>query len=997
MGTTVEKATTEVSSSTSGLISDYAASFGVSMETLLVILSVTFTLLLVLTIFMVASMLRTGKYERAVKNRRYLKFGKNKTAAQKKPAVAEAKSAKQDPSEAENDKSVSEELSDPVLVDTPDGELEALQKMSQAVDMMAANRQRVQENVQAQKNSGKQKDKKKTSAKTQSKALKKKAKRLKIPKTAQQTIPYYAVYEQDGIIETEPGVFTKSYLLGDVNYKIAKREEQEEMFLHYGELLNSFDPSARFEITINQRNVNMEEFERKTMLDMQEDGLDHLRAEHNARLKKRIRESKNSLVKEKYLTVAIRANDLASAHNVFARMDAEIASNVGKIGRATATPFSSAERLEILHDIYNVGYEGCFGNNAVRLSDGTFMFNPKEKFRFDIMQQMGLTTKDMIAPDMFKFANDYGCLGDTFFRALYVKKLPSFLVDDTLEKLTDTDCNMVTSLQYEPVDGERALKLARGQITRINSNVIDKQKQASKAGYSMDLISPDLMDASNEATQLLSDLTSKNQKLFYMTLIIVHFADSKQQLDEDTKNIQTIGRTMVLDIRKLLGQQELGLNSVLPLAYNQLNIQRSLTTESAAVFMPFTNQELSDKKGGMYYGTNAISHNLIMFNRRNLKNGNGFIFGTPGSGKSMSAKQEMMTVLLSSGDDVIVIDPEGEYYPMAEMVGGEVIRVAAGGDVHLNPFDMDMHYDSDDDPITIQSDFIISLCETIAGDRFGLSPQQKSAIDRCVRKCYDDYLSSCDPETGQYDKTRLPTLVDFWNLLCAQPGYEAQQLAEALEMYVTGSLNFFAHQTNVEYTKRFVVYDIKDIGSNMKSMGLLVVLNNIWNRIVAGRAEGKNVWFFIDEIYLLFKNESSAEFLRQLYKRARKYGGIPTGITQNVSDLLESDIARTMISNSEYLLMLNQGQMDRAQLGALINMSPTEMEYVTNASPGHGILYNGVVKVPFENTLPKDTIMYEAMTTKLDEVKKREERKKLEHSISDQKTEKQEPRPDPVA
>ena len=757
------------------------------------------------------------------------------------------------------------------------------------------------------------------------------------------------------------------------------------MFLHYGELLNSFDPSVRFEITFNQRNINMEEFERQTMLPLKEDGLDHLREEHNNRLQKRIRESKKSLVKEKYLTVAIKAADIAAAHNVFARMDAEISANIGKIGRASATPLSTPQRLEIMHDIYNMGFEGCFGNNAVRMADGSFMYDPVEKFKFDIMKKMGLTTKDMIAPDIFRFHNDYGQLGDTFFRALYVKKLPSFLCDDTLEKLTDTECNMVTSLLYEPVDGERALKLARGQITRINSNVIDKQKIASKAGYSPDLISPDLMDASNEATQLLGDLTSKNQKLFFMTLVIVHFADSKEQLDEDTKNIQTIGRTMVLDIRKLLGQQELGLNSALPLSYNQLNIKRSLTTESAAVFMPFTNQELNDRKGGMYYGQNAISHNLIMFNRRNLKNGNGFIFGTPGSGKSMSAKQEMMTVLLSSDDDVIVIDPEGEYYPMVDMLGeevGEVIRIAAGGDVHINPLDMEMHYDSDDDPITIQSDFIISLCEVVAGDRFGLSPQQKSAIDRCVRKCYEDYLSSCDPESGEYDKDRLPTLVDFWNLLSAQPGYEAQQLAEALEMYVTGSLNFFAHRTNVEYSKRFVVYDIKDIGSNLKAMALLVVLNNIWNRIVAGRAEGKNVWVFIDEIYLLFKNESSAEFLRQMYKRARKYGGIPTGITQNVTDLLESDIARTMISNSEYLLMLNQGQMDRAQLGSLINMSPTEMEYVTNSSPGHGILYNGVVKVPFENTLPKDTMMYAAMTTKLDEVKKREDLKSLTNSIA---------------
>ncbi len=950
----------------------------ISSETILLLAGAfLFVLLLVVVVVLVFMLIRRNNSSGIKKPKKPAKEKKVKKGKEEQAAA---------PIEASST-APEEPFADPSGVPVSE-EIQEIENMSAAVDILAANRKRARDDTKNKQKNKQNSNKNKTSAKKESRSLKKKAKKLKIPKTAQETIPYYAVYENDGIIETEPGVFTKSYLLGDVNYKIARREEQEEMFSHYGEFLNSFDPSARFEITFNQKNINMDEFERQTMLPLKEDGLDHLRKEQNTRIQKKIRESKNCMMKEKYLTVAVRANDLADAHNMFARMDAEISSYINKIGRATATPLTSAQRLEILHDIYNVGYEGCFGNNAIRMPDGTFGFDPDAKFKFDIMQKMGLTTKDMIAPDLFKFNTDYGQLGETYFRALYVKKLPNFLCDDVLEKLTDTDCNMLASLQYEPVDGERALKLARGQITRINASVIDKQKTASKAGYSVDLISPDLTDASNEAKQLLGDLTSKNQKLFYMTLVIVHFADSKEQLEEDTRNIQTIGRAMVLDIRKLLGQQELGLNTVLPLASNQVEIRRSLTTESAAVFMPFTNQEINDRKGGMFYGNNAISHNLIMFNRRNLKNGNGFIFGTPGSGKSMSAKQEMMTVLLASDDDVIVVDPEGEYYPMAEMLGeniAETIHISAGGDVHINPFDMDMNYESDDDPLAIQSDFIMSLCETIGADRFGLSPQQKSAVDRCVRLVYEDYLASRDPITGKYDKDRLPTLVEFWNLLSAQPGYEAQQLAEALEMYVTGSLGFFAHRTNVEYTKRFVVYDIKDIGSNMKAMGLLVVLNNIWNRIVEGRAQGKNVWVFIDEIYLLFKNESSAEFLNQMYKRARKYGGIPTGITQNVSDLLLSDTARNMISNSEYILMLNQSQIDLAQLSVLINMSPTEMEYVTNTSPGHGILYNGVVKVPFENTLDKNTIMYRAMTTKLDEVKEREERNSLKQAIAEAK------------
>lgn len=820
---------------------------------------------------------------------------------------------------------------------------------------------------------------KKVSPRKSAKQLKKKSKRLRIPKTVQETIPYYRIYPDNGIIETEPGVFTKSYLLQDINYQIAKEDEQFDMFMKYGQLLNGFDPTLRFEITINQKNINMEEFEERTMLPMREDGLDDLRRERNEMLKKKIMEGKNSLVKEKYLTVSAQADSLSSAELLFTRLDAEITANVKKIGHADATVLPTARRLEILHDIYNIGSEGCFGNNLVKVEreDGKLEYAfADEKFRFDIMHRMGLTTKDMIGPASFTFKSDHGKVGSTYFRALFLRKIPTYLCDNVLAELTNTDCNMITSIHYQAIDGEKAQKMVRNKMTNINAGMVDKQKKASKAGYSVDLISPELQDAARETSQLMEDINSKNQKLFFATLVIVHFADTKEQLDSDTKSIQTIGRRLQCDIKKLSEQQENGLNTVLPLAYNQLHIKRSLTTESAAVLMPFVNQELNDRNGGMYYGNNAVSHNLIMLNRRNAKNGNGFIFGTPGSGKSMSAKQEMLTVLLSSDDTVLVIDPEGEYYPMAEMLGGEVIRIAAGADVHINPFDIDMDSDSEDDPMAIKSDFIVSLCETAVAGQYGLAPTQRSIIDRCVRKAYEPYLASRNEETGRYDKNKLPTLKDFYTLLRQQSGYDAMQLADGLEIYVTGSLNIFAHRTNVEYHKRFVVFDIKDVGATMKPMAMLVVLDNIWNRIVAGRKECRYTWFFADEIYLLFKTQSSAEFLRNLYKRARKYYGLPTGITQNVDDLLKDDTARTMISNCEYIQMLNQAPLDRVQLAELLNISETQLGFVTNSSPGEGLIYDGRVIVPFVNKLPKDTKMYEAMTTKPDEVRAREERRK---------------------
>lgn len=823
----------------------------------------------------------------------------------------------------------------------------------------------------------------KLNSRASARSLQKKASKLKIPKSVQDSIPYYRVYSDSGIIEVEPGKFTKSYLLEDVNYQVAKDAEQAEMFMKYGEFLNAFDPTCRVQITVNQRNINMEEFEEETMLPMRGDNLDPLREERNQLLKNKILEGRNNLVMEKYATICVQAPDYEAAKTVFLRMDSTIVANIKKIGGAEASALSTTQRLEILHDIYNLGDEGMFGNNMTMGADGNLVF-AKDKFSFDIMRRMGLTTKDMIAPESLSFKSDYGMIGDKYFRALFLRKLPSFLADNVLAELTDTDCNMLTSLVFEPVEGEKAVKLARAQIRNINANVVEKQKQASKNGYSTDLISPELRDASEEANQLFSDLTSKNQKLFYLTLAIVHFAETKEKLDSDTKLIQTIGRRLLVDIKKLSWQQENGLATALPLCNNQLQIKRSLTTESASVFMPFVNQELNDRDGGLYYGNNAVSQNLIRLNRRNSSNGNGFILGKSGAGKGVSAKQEMMDVLLSSNDDVIVIDPDGEYKPMADMLGGEVVRIAPGTDVHINPFDITMNLDKDDDPISIKSDFIVSMCEAACGDRYGLNASQRSLIDRCVRAVYKPFLESRDPVTGEYDNDKIPTLVDFYEELRKQTGYDAMQLADGLEMFVLGSQNVFAYRTNVDYSNRFVVYDIKKLGEAMKSMGLMIVLDNVWNRIAKGRKEGRNVWFYIDEVYLLFRTQSSARFLQDLYRRARKYGGMPTSITQNVTELLENDVARTMISNSDFILMLNQAPPDRVTLSQLLNISPTQMSYITNSNPGEGLLYDGVHLVPFVNKVPKDTMQYKAMTTKLSEVQGKEGQETQEEQPGEQ-------------
>ena len=815
------------------------------------------------------------------------------------------------------------------------------------------------------------KQKEKTNSSGTNNKKKRAKKTLKVPKTVQQTIPYYAVYPEEELIETSPGRFTRAYELQDINYQIAKPQEQEEMFIKYGEFLNSFDTTVDIQIVINNKSINREFFEAETLLKYKDDQLDELREEMNTMLKKKIREGQNNLIKEKYLIIGMEAKSVDEAVSLFNRLDSDITSNVKKIGSSNARPLSVVERLSQLHDIYNPQNIGKFGNKVcddVKRIDG---------FDFVHMRKLGLTTKDCIAPPLFKFHSNYGMIGETYFESLYLDNLPTSLADNVLAELTNSEFKMLTSLNIYPVPMEKAQKIVKTQIVNINANVIDRQKKASSSMIDPNLVvSPELREAQEEANELLRSLSSQNQKMFRICLVVTHFADSREELKSNSDTIKSTARRLLCSMQPLLGQQENGLNASLPLCNSKIEIKRTLTTDSTAVFMPFVNQELNDRNGGLYYGNNAVSRNLIMFNRRNSKNGNGFILGTPGSGKSMSAKEEMLNVLLSSDDEVIVIDPEGEYYPMAELLGGEVIRIAPGSDVHINPLDMDQNYaGNEDDPVTLKSDFLISIFDIILGGRYDLTPGQRSIIDRCTRNVYKRYMESFDNTTGKFNEDLIPTLRDFYKELNKQSGYDAQELAKGLEIYAEGSLSLFAHKTNVSSNNRFIVFDIKDVGSSIKTLALLVVLDNVWNRIVAGRAKGKHVWFYIDEIYLLFKSEQSAEFLRTLYKRARKYGGIPTGITQNVADLLENDIARTMISNCEFIQMLNQAPLDRKDLAMLLNISPTQLSFITNAGPGEGLIYTGTSIIPFKNQLPKDTKMYEAMTTKLEEVKDIQRRK----------------------
>lgn len=855
--------------------------------------------------------------------------------------------------------------------------LQEYQRMSDTVDSLSA--QKSMDKPAAKTRQEKKAERREAAERRKSeKQLKKKARKLVIPKTAQETIPYVRVYPTSGVIETSPGVFSRGHLLQDINYTSAKDDEQTDMFLKFAEFLNTFDPSTKFQIMISQQNLNLSQFENETMMTMAGDGHDDLRIESNEEIRTKIREGRNNLIKNKYLFISRTEESYDAALTSFSRLDGEIVRNFQKIGGAVAQPMTAAKRLELLHDIYNPDSVGLFGNNMRYDANGRLVFGT-ENFSFDILRRMGLTTKDMIAPSSFSFRSDYGMVGSQYFRALFMRTYPQSLRDSILTSLSDVDCKLVLSMIYDPINPEDALRMAKSDIINVNANLIEKQKSASKSGYSVDLINPELKSAAEEANNLRSDLTEKSQKLFYQTFVIVHFADSKEKLDSDTKTIQGIGRGYLVDIKPLTYQQENGLNTCLPLCSNKLEIRRSLITESAAVFMPLDNQELYDPDGGIFYGMNAGSKNIVMANRTHLKNGNGIIIGAPGSGKSMAAKNEMIQVNLRHPNDVvIVVDPEGEYRPLADILDGEVIRIAPGSGVHLNPFDIELDTE-EDNPIAQKSDFIKALMQTIIGgddDRAGLTAAAASIIDRCVQLVYEPYLQSYDPETKSYNPNALPTLMDFYHTLRDQDGYDAMQLADSLEMYTTGTLNYFAYPTNVEYHKRFVVYDIMEIGSSMKNIGMQIVLNNVWNRIIAGRRRGNNVWFYVDEFHVMLSNNRSADFLSTMFKRARKYGGIPTGITQNIVDIVENPIAKTIFSNSEFMEIYSQKAADCALLNSLLNISQSDIDKVKDALPGHGIMIYGGRVIAFNMEIAKDSMRYKAMTTKLDETKAREDERK---------------------
>ena len=763
--------------------------------------------------------------------------------------------------------------------------------------------------------------------------------------SAQDSIPYQRMWA-DGICRVTDSHYTKTVQFQDINYQLSQNEDKTAIFESWCDFLNYFDSSIRFQLSFLNLAASEDVFARSIDIPPQGDDFDSIRQEYTGMLQGQLAKGNNGLVKTKYLTFGIDAENLKTAKPRLERIETDILNNFKRLG-VSAEPLTGMERLRQLHDVFHMDEQAPF------------------RFSWDWLAPSGLSTKDFIAPTSFEFrtGKDFR-MGRKCGAVSFVQILAPELNDRMLADFLDMESSLIVSLHIQSLDQVKAIKTVKRKITDLDRAKIEEQKKAVRAGYDMDIIPSDLATYGSEAKKLLQDLQSRNERMFLVTFLVLNTADTPRQLGNNVFQASSIAQKYNCQLSRLDFQQEEGLMSCLPLGLNQVEIQRGLTTSSTAIFVPFTTQELFQTgPEALYYGINALSNNLIMVDRKLLKNPNGLILGTPGSGKSFSAKREISNAFLVTQDDIIICDPEAEYAPLVERLHGQVIRISPTSRDYINPMDLNLDYSDDESPLSLKSDFILSLCELIVGGKEGLQPVQKTIIDRCVRLVYNDYLNDPRPEN-------MPILEDLYNLLRAQEEKEAQYIATALEIYVTGSLNVFNHRTTVNINNRIVCYDIKELGKQLKKIGMLVVQDQVWNRVTINRAAHKSTRYYIDEMHLLLKEEQTAAYTVEIWKRFRKWGGIPTGITQNVKDLLSSREVENIFENSDFVYMLNQAGGDRQILAKQLNISPHQLSYVTHSSEGEGLLFYGSVILPFVDHFPKDTELYRLLTTKPQELAK---------------------------
>ena len=764
-----------------------------------------------------------------------------------------------------------------------------------------------------------------------------------VPRTAQQSIPFQQMFE-DGTCRVRSGYYTRTIQFQDINYQLAQQEDKTAIFEEWCSFLNFFDSSIRFELSFMDLSTDTESFERSICIPFQRDGFDDVRAEYSQMLRQQLAKGNNGLTKTKFLTFGIHGDSMRQVKPRLEHIQNDLLNNFHRLG-VLAQPLNGAQRLKLMHDMFHMG------------GPSRFCFDWKD------LAPSGLTVKDAIAPTAFAFKTSRTFqMGGIFGAVSFLSITASDLSDQLLKDLLDMDSSQIVTMHIQSVDQNKAIKTVKRTITELDRSKIEEQKKAIRAGYDMDILPSDLATYGRDAKALLKELQSQNERMFLVTFLVLNTGRTEQELENNVFQASSIAQKHNCSLCRLDYQQEQGLMSSLPLADNQIEIQRGLTTSSTAIFIPFTTQELYQSgKESLYYGLNSLSQNLIMVDRKKLKNPNGLILGTPGSGKSFSAKREITNAFLVTEDDIIICDPEAEYAPLVQRLKGQVIKISPNSTQFINPMDINSNYSEEENPLALKADFILSLCELVVGGKEGLLPVEKTVIDRCVHLIYRRYFADPRPEN-------MPLLEDLYEALLQQEEKEAHHVATALEIYVKGSLNLFNHRTNVDVNNRIICYNIKELGKQMKKIGMLVVQDQVWGRVTANRSAGRSTRYYVDEFHLLLKEEQTAAYSVEIWKRFRKWGGIPTGLTQNVKDLLSSREVENIFENSDFVYMLNQAAGDRQILAKQLNISPHQLSYVTHSGEGEGLLFFGNVILPFVDRFPQELELYRIMTTKLGEV-----------------------------
>ena len=762
------------------------------------------------------------------------------------------------------------------------------------------------------------------------------ARAAKAALSAQQTIPYIAMHP-DGVCQLPGGLYSKTVEYEDINYAVASTEDQTAIFGGWSSFLNYFDSSLPFQLSfINRRSRDRSRY--KVNIPEANDAFNSVRDDYTKMLKTQIAKSNNGIERSKYITVCLPADSVADARPRLERVEADVTGNLHRLG-VQSEPLDGRGRLALLHGQMHPG------------SRETFRFSWKD------IPQTGMGTKDYIAPDSFDFRDSRTFrIGRYWGAASYLQILASELSDKLLAEILEMDAELTVTMHIQTVDQLKAIKTIKGKISDIGRMKAEEQKKAVRAGYDMEILPPDLITFSKDAAELLADLQSRNERMFLLTFTVINLAPSRQRLENDVFTVSGIAQKYNCALRRLDWQQEQGFVSSLVLGYNGIEIQRGMTTSSTAIFIPFMTRELRMGGQALYYGMNALSHNVIMADRKKLKSANGLYLGSTGSGKSFAAKRELLNVFLTTNDRIIIVDPMGEYVPLARRLGGQIIEIAPDSPNHLNPMDIQLNLNGGDSPLSMKADFLLSLCELVLGGKEGLQPIERTVIDRCVRLVYREMALGLEPE-------KTPLLQDLYEELLKQPEPEAQRVATALELYCTGSLNLFNHPTNVRTDNRVVCIVLKGMGENLRKIAMHITDEFVTQAVEDNFREGVATWCYFDEFHVLLRDQLTASYFVAVWKMLRKKGCVPSALTQNVKDLLASREIEAILDNTDFMVLLSQAQSDRAILAKQLGISEHQLSYITHSNSGEGLLFYGSVTIPFVDRFPRGEI-YDLLTTR---------------------------------